>query len=189
MGISHSLPLGPHLIRGTHPLPFVQPLVHQGQGLRGGSSLVIGEGGNRASSSSVSRLLQPAVCGDEGLGVVEAGHRPFVTESEGSEDFFQDGDSPVGTSFGPGWRLDGVSRLERCVLASSDASGLTQVPQVRSVREGVPVQGSLLWTAHGSAGFHTGHGSCFGSRFSLLWTQFSSFVTRSGLSSIGRSLS
>ena len=162
VGISHSLPFGPHLIRGTHPLPFVQPLVHQGQGLGGGSSLVIAEGSDRASSSSVSRLLQPAVCGDEGLWVVEAGHRPFVTESEGLEDFFQDGDSPVGTSFGPGWRLDGVSRLERCVLPSSDASGLPQVPQVRSVREGVPVQGSLLWPVYGSAGFHMGHGSCFG---------------------------
>ena len=97
----------------------------------------------------------------EGLGVVEASHRPFVTESEGSEDLFQYGDSPVGTSFGSGWRLDGVSRLERCVLASSDASGLLQVPQVCSVREGVPVQGSLLWPVHGSAGFHAGHGSCF----------------------------
>ena len=122
MGISHSLPLGPHLIRGTHPLPLVQPHVHQGQSLGGGSSRFVGERGNRASFSSFSRLLQPAVCGDEGLGVVEAGHRPFVTESEGSEDFFQDGDSPVGTSFGSGWRLDGVSRLERCILASSDAS-------------------------------------------------------------------
>ena len=87
VGISHSLPLDPHLIRGTHPLPFVQSLVHQGQGLGGGSPVVIGEGSDRACSSSVSRLLQPAVCGDEGLGVVEAGHRPFVTESEGSEDF------------------------------------------------------------------------------------------------------
>ena len=92
---------------------------------------------------------------------MEAGHRPFVTEPEGSEDFFQDGDSPVGTSFGPGWRLDGVSRLERCVLASSDASGISQAPQVRSVRESVPVQGSLLWPVYGSTGFHTVHGSCF----------------------------
>ena len=64
MGISHSLPLGPHLIRGTHPLPCVQPLVHQGQGLGGGGSLFVGEGGNRAGSPPVSGLLQPAVYGD-----------------------------------------------------------------------------------------------------------------------------
>ena len=85
---------------------------------------------------------------------MEAGHRPLVTESEGSEDFFQDGDSPVCTSFGSERGLDGVSRLEGCVLASSDASGKPQVPQIRSVREGVPVQGSLLWAVHGSAGLH-----------------------------------
>ena len=155
VGISHSLPSGPCFIRGTHPLPCAQPLVHQGQGVVGGGSLFVRERSNRASSSLVSRLLQPAVCGDEGLGVVEASHRPFVTESECSEDF-QDGDSPVGSPFGPGWRLDGVSRLERCVLAGSDASGISQVPQVRSVQEGVPVQGSLLWPVHGSPGFHSG---------------------------------
>ena len=32
VGISHSLQLGSHFIQGTHPLPFVQPYVHQGQG-------------------------------------------------------------------------------------------------------------------------------------------------------------
>ena len=63
-------------------------------------------------------------CGDESLRIVEAGHRPLATESAGSEDIRQDGDSPVSTSFGMGWRLDGVSRLEGCVLASSDASGV-----------------------------------------------------------------
>ena len=161
MGISHSLPLGPHLIRGTHPLPLVQPHVHPGQSLGGGSSLFVGERSDTAGSSFFSGLLQRAVCGDEGLKVVETGHRPFTTKAEGSEDFLQDGDSLVSASFGSDWRLDGVSRLEGCVLASSDASGLPQDPQVRSVGEGVPVQGSLLWSVHGSAGLHMGHGSCF----------------------------
>ena len=54
MGISHSLPLDPHLIQGTHPLPFVQPLVHQGQCLGGGGSLFVGERSNRAGSSPIS---------------------------------------------------------------------------------------------------------------------------------------
>ena len=57
--------------------------------------------------------------------------------------------------------MDGVSRLEGCVLAGSDASGILQVPQVHGGREGVPVQSSLLWTLHRSSGFHPGHGSCF----------------------------
>ena len=83
---------------------------------------------------------------------MEAGHRPIVTESDGSEDFFQDGDTPVCTSFSAERGLDGVSRLEGCVLARSGSSGKPQVPQIRGVREGVPVQGSLLWAVHGSAG-------------------------------------
>ena len=66
-----------------------------------------------------------------------------------------------------------VSRLEGCILASSDASGEPQVPQIRSVREGVPVQGSLLWAVHGSTGLHSGHGSGF---------VFSSLVRYSSLS-------
>ena len=108
VGISHSLPLGSRFIQGTHPFPFVQPYVHQGQGLGGGSSLVVGERSDRAGSTSFSRLLQPTVCDNEGLRVVEAGHGPFVTESEGSEDFFQDGVSPVFASFGSKRGLDGV---------------------------------------------------------------------------------
>ena len=176
VGISHSLPSGPHLIQGTHPLPCVQPIVHQGQGLEGGGSLFVGEGSDRAGSPPVSGLLQPAVCGDEGLAVVEAGHRPLVTESDGSQDIFQDGDSPIGSPFGLLWRLDGVSRLEGCVFAGSDASGVSQVPQICSLREGVPVQGSLFWPVHGSPGFHTGYGSCFG--FSSPFRHLTSSVSR-----------
>ena len=58
---------------------------------------------------------------------MEASHRPFVTESEGSEDSFQDGDSPVCSSLCVESVLDGVSRLGGCVLAGSNASGKLQV--------------------------------------------------------------
>ena len=136
------------------PLSSLLSRFHQGQSVGGGSSFSVGEGGNRAGSPSFSRLLQPVICGDESLRVVEAGNRPLATESEGSEDILQEGDSPVCASASTAWRLDGVSRLEECVLACSDASGVSQVPQVRGVWEGLPVQGSLL--------FHQGHGSCFG---------------------------
>ena len=148
----------PTLSKETIPYPSYIPSSIRGKALEGEVLSLLEKGAIKLapfpSPSYYSRLFVV-------MKAVEAGHRPFVTESEGSEDFFQDGDSPVGTSFGPGWRLDGVSRLERCVLTSSDASGLPQVPQVHNVREGVPVQGSLLWPVYGSAGFHTGHGSCF----------------------------
>ena len=89
--------------------------------------------------------------------------RPVIDlspESEGSADILQDGDSPIRASVSTPGRLDGVSGLEGCVLAGSDASGISQVPQVHGGREGVPVQGSLLWTLHRSSGFHQSHGSC-----------------------------
>ena len=172
VGISHSLPLDFRFIRGTHPLSFVQPHVHTGQSLGGGASLVVRERSDRAGSSSFSGLLQPAVCGDEVLRVVESGHRPLATGSESSEDFFQGGDFLVCSSLGVERGLDGVYRLEGCVLASSDASRKPQVPQIRSVPGGVSVQSSLLWTLHGSASLHAGHGSGFG---------FSSLVRHSSL--------
>ena len=96
VGISHSLPSDFYVIQGTHPFSSLLPQLHQGQGFGGRSQLSSGERGCRASSPSLSRLLQPSFCGDEGLRVVEAGDRPFVTEPEGVEDVFQDGDSLLG---------------------------------------------------------------------------------------------
>ena len=161
VGISDSLPSDSYFIQGTHPLSGVQSRLHPGQGLGGRSSVLAGQGSNRAGSPSLSRLLQPVIRGDESLRSVEAVHRPLTTESEGSKDILQDGDSPVSTSVGMSRRLDGVSRLEGCLLAGFDASGVSQVPQIRSVWEGVPIQSALLWSLHSSSGFHPGHGSCF----------------------------
>ena len=162
MGISHSLPSDTHLIQGTHPLSGVQSRFHQGQGLGRGGSFSVGEGSHRAGSTPISGVLQPVICGDEGLRVVEASNRPLATVPEDSELFLQDGDTPVGSAFGPSWGLDGVSRLEGCVLAGSDASGISQVSQVRGLWGDLPVPSSLLWPLHGSSGLHLGHGSCFG---------------------------
>ena len=133
VGISYSLPSDFRFIQGTHPLPGLQSRFHPGQGSGGRSSFVAGQGGSRAGSPSLSGLLQQVVRGDESLKSVEAGLQPLATESEGSKDILQDGDSPVSTSVGTSWRLDGVSRLEGCILAGSNASGVSQVPQIRGV--------------------------------------------------------
>ena len=161
VGISNSLPSGSRFIQGIHPFPGVLPQLDQGQSSGGRGPVFAGQGTYRACSSSLSGLLQPVVCGFESLRSVEAGHRPLTSESEGAADILQDGDSPVHTSVSARWGLDGVSRLEGCVLAGSNASGISQIPQAHGEREGVPVQGSLLWTLHRSSGFHPGHGSCF----------------------------
>ena len=112
VGIPYSLSSDTHYIQGTHPFSGVQSRFHQGQGLGGGGSFSVGEGSNRARSPPISGVLQPVICGDENLRVVEAGYRPVATEPEDSEDILQDGDSPVGTC----WRLDVVSRLKDAYL-------------------------------------------------------------------------
>ena len=160
VGISHSLPSGFRFIQGTHPFSGVLSQFDQGQSSGGRGPVFAGQGSDRACSSSLSGLLQPVICSDESLRCVEAGHRSIYPESEDSADILQDGDSSICPSVGTPGRLDGVSGLEGCVLAGSDTSGVSQVPQVHGGRDGVPVQGSLLWPLHRTSGFHQGHGSC-----------------------------
>ena len=86
VGIPYSLSSDTHLIQGTHPFSGVQSRFHQGQGLGGGGLFSVGEESNRAHSPPIYRVLQPVICGDESLRVVEAGNRPLATELEDSED-------------------------------------------------------------------------------------------------------
>ena len=58
--------------------------------------------------------------------------------------------------------MDGLHRSQRCVSSGSNASGIQEVSKVHGVRQSVPIQGPLLWSVHGSAGLHAGHGSGFG---------------------------
>ena len=63
---------------------FVLSLVHQVQDLGGRGSRPSSEDSRGACSISVSRLLLPSFCGDEGLRVLETGHQPFSTDFESS---------------------------------------------------------------------------------------------------------
>ena len=159
VGIPDSLPLRSSTVLGSHPFSFVQPLVHRGSGSGSGSSFSGGERSSRASSSSSSRLLQPVVCCDESLRVVETSHRPFHSEPSSPQVSVQDGDSAVCASLCSERRLNSVSGLEGHILAISNSFRQPQVSQVRSHLTGVPVQGYVFWSLHGSAGFHEGHGS------------------------------
>ena len=93
--------------------------------------------------------------------VIKAGHRAIASESEGAQNTLQDGDSPVCFSLGSARGLDGDSKLEGCLLAGSKSSGQPQVPQIRCFWPGVPVQGAVLWSLHGSSGLCQSHGSGF----------------------------
>ena len=157
LGLQNTLSCGPPNCLRNPSLILHMAFVHQGQSPGVGSALSGQEGSSGACSSSFSGLLLLIVCGDEGLRFLEAGHRLFASEYEGT----QDGDSRVCSSLGSARRLDGVCRLEGCLLAGSDSSRQPQVPQVRGSRPGVPVQGTVLWSLHGSSGLYQGHGSSF----------------------------
>ena len=150
-GIPDSLPLGSHLIQGSHPFTGVCLQFHQGQSSGGRGSGSADQGCLRAGSASISRLLQPVIHGYESFRGVETGHRPFHSELEDSADILQDGDTSIRSSLGSSGGLNGVSGLEGCVLAGANAPEFTQVPQVHGGGEGVPVQGTLLRLFHGSA--------------------------------------
>ena len=147
--ISHFFPEGSHFIRGAHPFFGLLPQFYPGQSLGAGSGVSAPEGSHRAGSTSFSRLLQPSVCGDEGLGVVASGNRPFSFESQGVEDTVQRG-------------LDGLHRPQRCLSSDSKPSGFQEVSEVHGLRQGLSVQGPLLRSVHGSAGLHPRHSSGFG---------------------------
>ena len=129
-GIPDSLPLGSHLIQGSHPFTGVCLQYHQGQSSGGRGSGSAEQGCLRAGSASISRLLQPVIHGYESFKGVETGHRPFHSELEDSADILPDGDTSIRSSLGSSGGLDGVSGLEGGVLAGANAPGFTQVPQV-----------------------------------------------------------
>ena len=112
VGIPDPLPLGSHLIQGSHPFPGVCPQFLQGQSSGGRGSGSAGQGCHRAGSASISRLLQPVIRGYESFRGVETGHRPFHSELVDSADILQDGDTSIRSSLGLSGGLEGVSGLE-----------------------------------------------------------------------------
>ena len=137
---------------GLPPYPGI-PSLYRRMPSGGRGSGPAEQGCHRAGSASISRLLQPVICGYESFRGVETGHRPFHSELEDSADILQDGDTSIRSSLGSSGGLDGVSGLEGWVLAGANAPGFTQVPQFHGGGEGVPVQGTLLRPFHGSASF------------------------------------
>ena len=153
-GDTGSLPLRSSIVLGSHPFSFIQPLVHQGQSSGLGSSFSCGEGGSRASPPSLSRLLQPIVCSDEGLRVVEASHRPFHSEPSRPQVSVQDGDSPVYASGDWMVSLDLKDAYLQIPIHPDSRKYLRFVAFER-----VYQFKSVFWSLHGPSSRHEGHGS------------------------------
>ena len=161
--VQSSLSLGTPIGCGTHPFSILQRQFHQGDSLGEGSSIFTREGGSRASSFTFSGVLQSDICSNEGLRVVETSDRFVHAQSQSPQDSLQDGNSPVCASVCAKRRLDGVHRLEGCLLADPHTSGQSQVSQICSFESGFSVQSSVFRPFYGSAGFHPGHGSSLSS--------------------------
>ena len=108
------------------------------------------KGSLRAGSAFFAGLLQPFVFYQEGLGVVAASIKSLAFVRK-------------------------IHHPEGSVSACSDASVIRIVSSVHGIRQSLPFLGSLLWSLHGSAGLHAGHGS--GSEFSPpSWIRLQSYL-------------
>ena len=79
----------PVLSREPITFPAYCPNSIRGKALEGEVQALLAKGGDQACSSSLSGLLQPAVCGFESLRSVEAGHRSLTSESEVQQTSFK----------------------------------------------------------------------------------------------------
>ena len=156
-----ALPQHPSAVCSSNPNAFVQPQLHQG-GCSGGGHLGLScQGCCGACFTPFSRLLQPSVRCMEDLGVVASGHRPLPSQSLCRRVSLSDGDHSVRAPVCPSGGLDGLHRSERSVSSSAGSPRFSSLFSLRVQRQSLPVQSAVLWPLHGSAGLHSGHGSCF----------------------------
>ena len=141
------------------PFPSYAPSSIRGKALEREVLFLVEKGGSRAGSPSFSRVLQPLVYGNEGLGVVETRHRPFHSEPSRPQVSVQDGDSSVCSPLGDAWGLDGFVGSPGRLLAGSSSFRQPQVPAVRGLEPGFSVQCPLFRSLHSPPGFHESHSS------------------------------
>ena len=160
-GLSHPLPQPTSAVCGAHPYAFLQPLVHQGGCARGGHPGFNYQGCGGACFASLSRFLQPSVCGLKNLGVVASGHRPLSPQSLRECVTHPDGDHPVCPPFHLSGRLDGLHRSSGGVPSGSGSSGISSLPPLCVQWPRLSIPSTVLRSLHGPAGFHSCYGSCF----------------------------
>ena len=159
VGVCDTVSQCPASLRIPHCPVFVLSPVHQGEDSGGGDSGSLPQGCGR-TCTSFSGVLQSHVRGHQGVGKVETYHRSLHPEPVGGEDTVSDGDCSVSSLLGAEERLDGLHRPEGCLPSGPNSPTEFKVPQVHSQREGLAVQGPLLWSLHGATGVQSDHGSC-----------------------------
>ena len=157
--VPYTFSAGSSTVQGTHPLGFLFPNFHQGDGSGGCNSISCRDRGGQPSSSSFSGLLQLDVRCLEDLRVVETSDRPLGLHSLRFKDSLQEGDQSVGSFVSSSGRLEGLRRSQGSILGSPRPPGQSQIPAVCGFRRALPVSGSLLRPLHGFPGLHQGYDS------------------------------
>ena len=165
-----ALPQHSSSLQCSHPIAFLQPHLHQRGCSRGGHLGLNCQRCCGACSIPFSWLLQPSVRSVEDLGVLGSSHRPLPSQSLCGRVPLSDGDHSVCAPVCTPGRLDGLHRSQGSVSSSAGSSCFSSLSTLRVPWNGLPVQGSVLWPLHGSAGLHQGHGSCFS------YTPFSGYL-------------
>ena len=150
----------PPLSAAPIPMPSYSPTSIKGAALEEVTLGLIVKGCCGACSTPFSKLLQPSVRCVEDLGVVASGHRPLPSQSLCGRVSLSDGDHSVRAPVSASGGLDGLHRSQESVSSSAGLPGFSSLSALRVQRPRLPVQSAVLWPLHGSAGFHSGHGSC-----------------------------
>ena len=153
--VSHRFPQLTSPVRDSCPYAFLQPLLHQRGGSRGGHPRLSCQGFSGACSTSFSGLLQPSVRCVEDFGVVASGHRPLPPQSLCGCVPLSDGDHSVGSLVSSSGRLDGLHRFEGSVPPGAGSSRILSLSALRVQGSRFPIQSSVLWPLHGSCFRHT----------------------------------
>ena len=154
--ISHS---SSSLLLSHHSL-FLSSPVRQGDGFGSGDPGFTAEGGSGACFFR-SGVLQPHVRGYQGVGRLEAYHRPLSPQQLHRKNEVQDGDHPICPTVSSQERLDGLHRPQGRISPNSHSSSEQEIPSFCGRRRDLAVQVSLLRPYDGATGVHSGDGPGF----------------------------
>ena len=157
-GVLHPLSFPPSTVTSATASSVLPRVLRATHGIRDGSSGPLTQGVCSGCSTD-ARILQPPLCGPQGIGRVPSSHRPFPTQCLCSYVSFQDGNSSLDPGFGPPGRLDVHHRSQGCIFTSSCTSRQPAVSSFCLGRSQPAIQDPLLWPLDGTSSIYTYDGT------------------------------
>ena len=91
---------------------------------------------------------------------MEAHYRPQPAEQDNTGHKIQDGDTTTGPYSHQPRRLDGLYRLEGCILSGPYTQEVQKIPEICMGRHRLPVPGPMFWSMHSTPGVHQSDVKC-----------------------------